>query len=117
MSTGHHDDWIEMLRAEAARTSIASAARRIGYSRPAVSGVLNGSYRGDTCRIRARVLAVLGRCVVCPHTGSGMHIEECRRWRSRPMPMGSASDLRHWRACRHCTEWNEFEGEEKSNAA
>jgi len=113
MSRQPEADWIALLRAEAERTSITAAARRIRYSRPAVSGVLNGTYRGDTSRIRARVLAVLGRMIACPHTGEAMHTDECRRWRHRPMPMGSASDLKHWRACRSCTAWRHIEGEEK----
>ena len=111
------EDWIALLRAEAERTSVAAAARRIGYSRPAVSGVLNGTYHGSTARIRARVLAVLGRRIVCPHTQAAMHIKECRRWRSRPMPLGSASDLKHWRACRQCRAWKDFEGEKEQNDA
>ena len=103
--------WIELLRAEAERTSIAATARRLGYSRPAISGVLNGTYRGNVSRIRSRVLAVLGRQVLCPHTGAVMHIDDCRRWRARPMPMGSAGDLKHWRACKRCQVGREFDKE------
>ena len=109
--------WIGLLRAEAERTSISAAARRLGYSRPAISGVLNGTYRGDVSRIRARVLAVLGRRVHCPHEDAEMHIGDCRRWRARPMPMGSACDLKHWRACKGCRAWMEFENTENGHAA
>jgi hypothetical protein len=105
--------WIGLLRAEARRTSISAAARRIGYSRPAVSGVLAGRYHGDTSRIAARVLAVLGGMILCPHTEAEMKLDACRRWRARPMPLGSAADLRHWRACRACRAWKDME--EKAN--
>ncbi len=101
--------WIDLLRAEAERTSISAAARRIGYSRPAVSAAIKGKYPGDTRRLAARVLAVLGALISCPHTGDAMHVEECRKWRARPMPMGSAEDLKHWRACRTCAAWKAFE--------
>ena len=111
MTKPPEDAWIELLRAEAEHTSIAATARRLGYSRPAISGVLNGTYRGDVSRIRDRVLVVLGRQVLCPHLNAAMHIDDCRRWRARPMPMGSASDLKHWRACKRCQVGQEFDKE------
>ena len=117
MSRQPEPEWIALLREEAARSSVAAVARKLGYSRPAISGVLNGTYRGRTDKIAARVLAVLGRRLLCPHLNAAMHIEECRRWRRRPMPMGSARDLRHWRACQACRAWKEFDNTENDHAA
>ena len=50
-------DWRSLLIGEAARTSIAATARRLGYSRTAVSLVLAGKYPGSTDKLAARVLA------------------------------------------------------------
>ena len=108
----HEEDWIALLRAEVARTSVAAVARLLGYSRPAISGVLNGTYRGGTENIARRVLRKLAGRIACPHAGRALAADECRRWRTRPMPMGSAADLKHWRACKVCphnTEEEEYE--------
>lgn len=49
--------WLDLLRAFVARCgSINAAARRLGYSRPAISMALNGKYKGETTRLQARVL-------------------------------------------------------------
>ena len=52
--------WVKLLKEEAERTSIAACARKIGYSRPAVSLALKGRYPAGTARLERRVMRVLG---------------------------------------------------------
>ncbi len=93
-------DWLAVLNQEAAQTSIAAAARKLGYSRTAVSLALAGKYPGDTAKLAARVLAVLGR-VECPHLGFAVTPTRCAD-ASGVMPTSSPGDLRLWRACQAC---------------
>lgn len=92
---------LDLLRAEAGRTSIAAAARRIGYSRPAVSMVLAGTYPGRMDRVAVRVLARLDT-VACPADGTVLTAAACREIHGRPMPTSSPRALRRWRECRGC---------------
>jgi len=94
-------DPLELLRAEATRTSITAAARRLGLSRPAVSGVLSGAYGANPGRVLARAAEVLGRHD-CPATGGTVSAEECRDAAARPMPTSSRFALTRWEACRAC---------------
>ena len=92
---------ITLLRAEAERTSIAAAAKRIDYSRPAVSMALAGTYKGGLERLAQRVLEVLSN-VRCPHLDRSIPAAECRSHHTRAMPTSSPMALRHWRACQSC---------------
>ncbi|OLN30423.1 Phage protein [Desulfovibrio sp. DV] len=86
--------------AEAARTSIAATARRLGYSRTAVSLALAGKYPGGTDKLAAKVLAVLGG-VACPQLGHDVTAAECAD-KAGAMPTSSPAALRLWRACQIC---------------
>lgn len=92
--------WLDFLAAEAARTSIAATARRLGYSRTAVSLALAGKYPGTTDRLAATVLDVLGR-VACPHLGREVTPGECAIHGGQ-IPTSSPAALRLWRACQTC---------------
>ncbi|NYZ17030.1 LacI family transcriptional regulator [Azospirillum sp. RWY-5-1] len=92
---------LALLREEAARTSAAEAARRIGYSRPAVSMALAGTYKGGLGRLADAVLATLGG-VACPHLGRTITPRDCADFAGRPMPTASRAAVAHWRACRAC---------------
>ncbi len=93
-------DWRSLLVGEVARTSIAATARRLGYSRTAVSLVLAGKYPGRTDTLAARVLAELGR-VTCPHLGRTVTPGDCAISGGR-VPTSSPAALRLWRACQTC---------------
>lgn len=95
------DRAMELLRAEVARTDLSKTARRLGYSRPAVSMVVAGTYAGRPDRLLERVLDVLGTHQ-CPHLGAEIAHRTCAEHHSRPMPTGSRSAFRHWQACRRC---------------
>ena len=94
-------DWLATLRAVADRDGKAEAARRIGYSRPAVSLVLSGRYPGDTTKIAAAVLARLGT-VACPHQDATIPAVACQRLRTAPMPTANRQAFQQWQACRTC---------------
>jgi len=93
-------DWLELLREEAAVTSVTAAAARLGYSRPAISLALSGKYPGKTDKLAARVLEVLGSSH-CPHLGRPVSAQECAG-NSGTMPTSSPAALRLWRACQGC---------------
>ena len=93
-------DWLALLAAEAKRTTIAATARRIGYSRTAVSLALVGKYPGCTDKLAATVLAILGR-QVCPQLGREVTPAECAG-NAGEMPTSSPAALRLWRACQAC---------------
>jgi hypothetical protein len=59
--------WLGILRAYVEQCgSIKLAAQHLGYSRPAISMALNGKYKGETTKLRARVMA---RCSVMNRNG------------------------------------------------
>ena len=93
-------DWQALLAAEAARTSIAAVARRLGYSRTSISLVLAGKYPGGTDNVAAAVLATFGR-TTCPHLGRAVAPDECAQNGGR-VPTASPAALRLWRACQTC---------------
>ncbi len=65
------EQWIEILRQQAAAKGQAAVAREIGYSPAVVSQVLSGTYRGNLERVAARVAAMYGTRgrVRCPELG------------------------------------------------
>lgn len=92
----------ELLATACRDTSIAAVARRLGYSRPAVSLALRGKYVGGAARLAARILDVFADRVACPFLGRDLSPAECRAQREAPIPSGPRSAIDHWRACRHC---------------
>lgn len=82
--------------------AVGPVARKLGYSRPAVSGALNGSYGGGTAKLRARIYEVFVEAVFCPHLGEPMPSDECRWWRTSPCPTSSPASAQHWLACKTC---------------
>lgn len=96
--------WLELLRAEAARTSIQALAARIQYSRSAVSLVLAGKYPGNTSKIEVKALAVLEPAlnVSCPYLGTVIAVVDCRQYASQRAPTHNPVKMNHWRACHQC---------------
>lgn len=93
-------DWLALLADEAKRTTIAATARRIGYSRTAVSLALVGKYPGRTDKLAARVLETIRR-VACPFLDREVTPAECAKNGGRT-PTSSPAALRLWRACQAC---------------
>jgi hypothetical protein len=96
--------WMQLLRAEAARTTIAAVAVQIGYSRTTISLVMSGKYPGKSERIAAAVLAVLEPVITvnCPYLGVAIAPQECHQHAGQRAPTHNPSKMHHWRACRQC---------------
>lgn len=92
--TPNHD-WVEILRAETKRTSITEVARRLGYSRPAISQVLNGCYGADAGRIETTVREILIDQIKLP-SGVCLTRTAFDALRTAPMPTSNPKDLRLW---------------------
>lgn len=102
MNTPHTPDWLALLRqavADDARGKT-GVAERLGYSRPAISRVLAGTY-GDTRHLRAAVLATYAR-IDCPYLARSLAPDECANYAGRSYSAIAAADVPHWRACRRC---------------
>lgn len=95
-------DWLELLRAAVARDArgISGVAELLGYSRPAISRALAGTY-GNTEHLQRAVLAGLAR-VDCPFLCASLAPQECAGYASRSYGGITAADVPHWRACRKC---------------
>ncbi|MGS0980613.1 helix-turn-helix domain-containing protein [Burkholderia perseverans] len=94
-------NWLDMLRTAVAASTRADVAKRLGYSRTAVSQALSGTYAGKTDRIATRVLEVFGQ-VQCTHTGQLIELTVCVSYTTRRAPINNPLELSHWRTCRNC---------------
>ena len=101
-ATADDPDWLVKLRAEAAATTIAAAARRIGMARASVSLVLSGGYPAGLARVEARVRAKLMDQVRCPAFGQDIALDRCRTQAARPFSASSGRAARLWEACAAC---------------
>lgn len=79
---------------------ITGVAMRLGYSRPAVSRVINGTY-GSTENFAKAVLAAYAR-IDCPHLKTSLAPDECRNFAGRSYRAITAAEVPHWRACKRC---------------
>lgn len=104
MLTTSEPRWMELLRAEVARTNIAAAAARIGYSRTTISLVLARKYPGKPDKIAAAALAELEPALMvdCPHVGGSIGVAVCQATSSQRAPTHNPTKMHHWRACRQC---------------
>lgn len=97
-------DWIEELRAEAARTTQEKAGKRIGYSSGTVNQVLKGTYPGDMRRVEEAVRgALMGATVDCPVVGD-LPRNRCIDYQRRSGSFAATNPMRvqlH-RACPTC---------------
>lgn len=96
------NDWLTLLRTavDADPRGIAGAAERLGYSRPAISRVIAGTY-GSTDNVAAAVLATYAR-IDCPHLKVSLAPNECAAYAARRYSAIAAADVPHWRACKRC---------------
>ena len=95
-------DWRELLRAAAARETIAGAAERIGLSRATVSLVLAGKYPAKSLdNVERKVRAALDQWP-CPYLNREISAPDCHTYWNRPTPRSSSREIKHWQACQHC---------------
>lgn len=96
---------LALIRAEVYASSKTAVAIRLGYSRPAVSRLLSGTY-GDPDQLLRTALVVLDS-VACPHTGRDEPRALCAEQARSEPPTHNPFRLAHWHACRRCAH---FEG-------
>ncbi|PYE87529.1 MarR family transcriptional regulator [Phyllobacterium leguminum] len=102
--------WVDVLKAETekpGRTKQA-IANELGTSRTAVSLIVAGKYsaRMDkvSVKLAPKVMALYAQKVWCPHLRSDLAPDACRDNASAPMPTSDPDKLRHWAACRRCSQ-------------
>lgn len=109
MKPSYQDErWYQLLAAAVEESSVTAVAKRLSvgfedkpYSRPAISQILHGIYRGKPDRIAARVLEVMGR-YHCPYLNADINAAECRAVHSGETPSHNPAHLAHRRVCRTC---------------
>lgn len=94
--------WLDLLRDQVASRGLGPVALTLGYSKTALSLVLNGKYSSDTRRIEEAVLRAYGT-VHCPFEGRDLTEADCRYWRTSDPHTTSPWATSHWCACRTCT--------------
>lgn len=78
-------EWLDLLKAEIARSSITKTAQRLDFGRSTISMVASGKYPVKTDEIVTQVMRVLGR-VNCPHSKQEISAQDCRATASLPRP-------------------------------
>ncbi|WP_315383558.1 XRE family transcriptional regulator [Microvirgula aerodenitrificans] len=100
--TSSDPHWLGLLRAEAARTSIAATAALLGYSRTSISLALAGRYTARTDTLARVVVERLDTPVDCPYLGETLESDVCRSYCTGPAPSHNPLKMAHWRACQQC---------------
>lgn len=96
--------WRELLRdqvSQRGRGGLGAVAAELGYSKAAISLVLNDKYNSRTNRIEAAVLKAYGS-IPCPFEARDLSAADCRFWRTCDRPTTSPWSLSHWSACQTC---------------
>jgi len=93
-------EWVEVVAAEANRTSVTAVAKRIGRSDALVSNVIANKYPGDMAKVEQLVRgALMGATVDCPVLGEiGRH--QCLAEQAKPFSATSSVRSRLYRTCR-----------------
>lgn len=97
------------------KSSVATVARQIDYSRPALSRYIHNDLPNPRL-IEAAILDRLDRRQ-CPHAGEEIEAEECRKKALAPRPFGGTARLTWWMACQSCPHKPIQAEKEESHAA
>ncbi len=93
-------DWVAELATLADREGLGGAEKRIGYSRSAISTVINGKYAGDLGRVEEMVRgALMAATVECPVLGE-IGRDRCLSEQDEPFRATSAFRAQLYHACR-----------------
>lgn len=87
--------------AKAHPRGLAGVAEVLGYSRPALSRYVNGSYGGPE-KLEAAIFEHYQGLRTCPHDGEELPVAVCRKRAHAPEPFGGNARLAAWRACQAC---------------
>ena len=94
--------WFQLLQQAIEESSATAVAARLGYSRPAISQIMNGIYIGKPDKIAARVMELMDRWM-CPYLNTDISGEDCRAVHTGETPSHDPARLAHRRMCRTCT--------------
>lgn len=97
------NNWMEILRAEVAKSSQSKVAKKLGYSITTVSHILNDKYAGKTDKFAQKVIEVFA-VVECPYLNKEIAKPECVEFSSCKAPTHNPIKMQHWRACQQCKE-------------
>ncbi len=105
-------DWVKELAAISDREGLGGAAKRINYSKAAVSNVINGKYSAtDASRIEGMVRgALMSEKVDCPVIGE-IGRDRCLLEQSEDFRATSATRVALWNACKRCPHSRQMEGD------
>jgi hypothetical protein len=94
---------IELVKAAAKvhPRKLAGVADALGYSRPALSRYVNGSYGGAE-KLEAAIFDRYQGVRACPHNGEHVPVSHCRLRAHAPEPFGGAARHAQWQACQRC---------------
>ena len=98
---GAPQDWLLELARLADDEGLAGAKKRIGYSRSAISNVINGKYPGDLTRFEQMVRgALMSLLVECPVLGT-IGRDRCLTEQKEPFRATSRHRAQLYHACRN----------------
>lgn len=95
------EEWFAILKREVEANGIKAVSEKIGYSRTAISLVVNGKYAGKTDRVAAKVMQVYTN-VKCPFNGAIITLQDCRDTAHAAAPTHNPIKMQYWRACLKC---------------
>lgn len=95
------EKWFKTLKEQCDTKTAKVVAQEVGYSKSAVSLILNGHYVGKTDRVRDAVL-LRYEIVSCPHLGKVLPMHECVSLANSPAPTHNPIKMQQWRACQNC---------------
>jgi len=95
-------DWVIELARLADAEGLAGAEKRIGYSRSAISAVINCKYAGDLDRVEQMVRgALMAETTLCPVLGE-LPRNRCLEWQKKPYAPTSSHRVQMYVACQSC---------------
>ncbi len=103
---GHGDkdrvpDWVLVLAEACDAQSRGKIAKRLGYSQPVISQVLNHNYLGNLERVAEMVRgALMSATVDCPVNGE-TKLDTCLTDQKRTPPFASGWRMQVYKACRN----------------
>lgn len=80
---------------------MAGVSEVLGYSRPALSRYVHGSY-GEGSRLEVRIIERLQGVRHCPHDREDIALAACVRRAHSPKPYGGEARLAAWQSCQRC---------------
>lgn len=101
METYMTEEWFALLKTQIKAKTAQAVAVELGYSKTALSLIMNGKYVGKTDRVRD---AVMNRYafVECPHRVQTIAMYDCISLAHSPAPTHNPIKMQQWRACQSC---------------